>query len=254
MNRLRTGRGCQIAGAVLIVLALALAGCFFVCRPSDWRSSSRLGCVNNLKQIGLAFRTWAIDNDGQFPFNVSTNAGGTMELCARGADGFDTNAALHFQVMSNELSTPRILVCPKDSSKRPAAGFPSLQASNVTYRVRSGTNLNQSNPTAVLVVCPFDGNTVLCDGSVTAASADWKPPRRPLMDVVRDKYLDWLELFFPWLMVPGVVLLWAGSRLRWKAKGGPKPTGLIIGEVVLLIVAIFLIGLVLLAIADFAER
>jgi hypothetical protein len=177
-----------------------------------------------------------------------------MELCARGSDGFDRNAAQHFLVMSNELSTPRILVCPKDQSSKPAAGFPSLQASNVSYWVRSGTNLNESNPTAVLVVCRFDGNTLHCDASVTAEEPDWKQPRRALMDVVRDKYLDWLVLLFPWFMVPGAVLLWAGSRLKWKAKGGPKPTGLVIGEAVLLIVAVFLIGLLLLAIVDFAGR
>lgn len=252
MNRLRIGKCCQIAGLVLIVLALALVGCFFAFRPSDWGRSSRLGCPNNLKQIGLAFRTWAIDNDGQFPFNVSTNAGGTMELCARGADGFDRNAALHFEFMSNELSTPRFLVCPKDWTKKPAARFPTLQASNVTYRVRSGTNLNESNTTAVLVVCPIDGNTLHCDASVTAGEADWKQPRRALMDVVRYKYLDWIFAICPVFMVSGVVLLWAGSRLNWKAKGGPKPRGLVIGEVVLLFVAVLIIGLMLLAILGFA--
>jgi hypothetical protein len=243
-----------VAGVVLIVLALALVGCLLASPASGYHRSSRLGCTNNLKQIGLAFRTWAIDNDGQFPFNVSTNTGGTVELCARGTDGFDTNAALHFQVMSNELSTPRILVCPKDSSRRPAAGFASLPASNVTYLMRSGTNLNESNLTAVLVVCPFDGNTLHCDGSVTAGEPDWKQPRRALTGVVRDKYLDWMSAIYPVFMVTGVVLLWAGSRLRWKAKGGPKPRGLIIGEAVLLIVLVFLLGLVLLAIAGFAGR
>ncbi len=114
MNSLRIGRGCQVAGLALIVLALIILGYLFTRPPGEWRRSSRLGCDNNLKQIGLAFRTWAIDNDDQFPFNVSTNTGGTMEHCAVGSDGFDTNAALHFQVMSNELSTPWILVCPKD--------------------------------------------------------------------------------------------------------------------------------------------
>jgi hypothetical protein len=38
----------------------------------------------------------------------------------------------------------------------------------------------------------------------------------------------------------------------WKVKGGPKPTGLIIGEFVLLIVAVYLLGLMLLAIVGFA--
>ena len=102
MNSLRIGRGCQIAGLVLIVVAIYLLGDMLTKLPRDWPYAQRITCVNNLKQIGLAFRTWEIDHDGQFPFNVSTNAGGTVELCARGTDGFATNAALHFQVMSNE--------------------------------------------------------------------------------------------------------------------------------------------------------
>ena len=97
MNRLRIGRGCQVAGVVLIVLALALLGYLLAMPPRHGGRYKQLSCVNNLKQIGLAFRTWALDNDGQFPFNVSTNAGGTREFCAVGADGFDSNAVLHFQ-------------------------------------------------------------------------------------------------------------------------------------------------------------
>ena len=254
MNALRIGRGCQVAGVVLVVLALVLVGYQLTRPPGDWHRSRHLYCSNNLKQIGLSFRVWAIDNDGQFPFNVSTNAGGAMEFCVRGRDGFDSNAALHFQVMSNELSTPILLVCPKDWSTKPATGFYKLQANNVSYRLYSGTNLNESNPNAVLAVCPFDGNTLTCDGNVTTGKADWKPPRRALMDVVRHNYLDWMSAIYPVFMVTGVVLLWAGSRLKWKAKGGPKPRGLIIGEAVLLIVLVFLLGLVLLAIADFAGR
>jgi hypothetical protein len=251
MNRLRIGRGCQVAGLVLIVLALALLGYTVTRPPRYWGRSSRLGCDNNLKQIGLAFRTWAIDNDGPFPFNVSTNAGGTLEFCAVGADGFDGNAALHFQVMSNELSTPRILVCPQDGSRKPAPGFDSLQASNVTYRLHSGTNLNASNPSAVLALCPFDGNTLYCDGSVTGGKADWKPPGMTLLDVVRHEYLDWLAVRYPVVLVIGFVFLWAGSRLTWEARGGPKPLGLIIGEALLLIVALLFLGFMLIGTAYF---
>ena len=251
MNRLRIGRGCQVAGLVLIVLALVILGYLLTRPPGDWRRSSRLGCDNNLKQIGLAFRTWAIDNDGGFPFNVSTNEGGTMEFCATGADGFDSNAALHFQVMSNELSTPRILVCPKDRSRKAAPGFPSLQANNVSYGLHSGTNLNESNPNAVLARCPFDGNILYCDGSVSTQKAKWKPPGMSLMDAVRYRYLGWMSMSYPVFMVSGLVLLWAGSRVTWKAKGGPKPIGLILGEALLVILALLVIVLMLLPTARF---
>jgi hypothetical protein len=247
MNPLRIGRGCHIAGLVLIVMALLLLGYLLTRPPGDWRRPSRLGCVNNLKQIGLSFRTWALDNDGPFPFNVSTNAGGTMEFCALDSDGFDSNAALHFQVMSNELYTPILLVCPMDWTRKPAASFRNLQASNVTYRLHSGVDINVSNPTAVLALCPFDGNTLHCDGGVTLAKADWKPPRRAFMDVVRYKYLVWMSVSCPLFTLTGFVLLWAGSRLEWKAKGGPKPLGLTLGEALLVIVALLIIGLMLIA-------
>ena len=42
-------------------------------------------CINQLKEIGIAFQTWALDNSAHFPFNVSTNSGGTMESVNRAA-------------------------------------------------------------------------------------------------------------------------------------------------------------------------
>lgn len=132
-------------------------------------SAIRISCVSNLKQIGLAFREWSLDNDDRFPCNVSTNAGGAMEFSAVGRDGFDRNAARHFQVLSNELNTPKILVCPEDKARKPAADFVNLQAGNVTYQLRSGTNVSEANPREVLAVCPVDGNILYCDGTVKEA-------------------------------------------------------------------------------------
>jgi hypothetical protein len=138
-------------------------------------------------------------------------------------------------------------VCPKDPSSEPAAGFGNLQASNVSYLVRSGTNLNETYPQEVLAFCPYDGNTLYSDGSVAGGKADWKLSRMTLMEAVRHKYLGWISAICPLCMLTGVVLLWGGSRLAWKAKGGPKPLGLALGEALLLIMALFLIVLVLLA-------
>jgi hypothetical protein len=125
-------------------------------------------CVSHLKQIGLTFRIWANDNnqDEQFPFNISTNSGGTKELCRQGNDGFDTNAPMHFQIMSNELKDPKILVCPSDSTRHPAADFQGLRAANVTYQVRSGANLNGANLDEMLARCPIHGHVLYCNGAV----------------------------------------------------------------------------------------
>ena len=133
--------------------------------------AQRINCVNNMKQVGLAFRTWELDHQDQFPFNVSTNAGGTKEFCSLGPDGFDRNSAIHLQVMSNELSTPKILVCPADSSKQPASTFQNLASANVSYQLRTGKDITDSNPAQILAVCPKHGSVLLCDGSVQSKSS-----------------------------------------------------------------------------------
>ena len=89
-----------------------------------------------------------------------------MELSAPGRDDFASNPARIFQVMSNELGTPKILVCPADSKRQPALNFQSLQPANVSYRVYSGTNVKQVNPQEVLAICPIHHNVLLSDGSV----------------------------------------------------------------------------------------
>ena len=126
-------------------------------------------CILHLKRIGVAFRMWSGDNDDHYPFNVSTNAGGTLEFCGLGSDNFDSNAFLHFRIMSNLLTATGILVCPADTSKQPAISFQSLQASNVSYQVHSGTNMDQTNPLEPLARCPIHAHVLRPDGVVEAS-------------------------------------------------------------------------------------
>jgi hypothetical protein len=128
---------------------------------------TQLSCLGNLKHIGLSMRIWALDNDGSFPFHVHTNWGGTMELRALGPDGFDTNSYVHFVVLSNQLAFTSRLVCPADTVRQAATNFASLSPENVTYRLRTGDMVTESHPEEVLAVCPVEGNTLYCDGSVT---------------------------------------------------------------------------------------
>ena len=135
-------------------------------RELDSTGAASSLCVNNLKQIGLALRTWAIDHDGDFPFNASANKGGTKEFCSVGSDGFDKNAVKHLQVMENEMGFPMVYVCPADSSRKPASDIRHLEPENITYQFRSGKTVNESNPEEILARCPIHGYVLLCDGSV----------------------------------------------------------------------------------------
>ena len=165
------GAGFALAGLILgyvsLVISLLILPAMLLPALSNAKGKAQsISCRNNMIQIGLSFRTWAIDNDGKFPFNVSTNKGGTLELSMPGSGGFDRNAAFIFQVMSNELSTPKILVCPADSKRQLAFDFISLQPANVSYQVRSGTNVTETTPDQILAVCPIHNHVLRCDGSV----------------------------------------------------------------------------------------
>ena len=128
--------------------------------------AQRINCVSNLKQIGIAFRLWEGDHGDQYPFNVGTNAGGTLELCAVDKNGFDSNAYLYLRIMTNELTVPKLLICPQDHSKKAATNWANLQSENISYHFRSGTNVTEANPHEILAGCPIDGNILYCDGTV----------------------------------------------------------------------------------------
>jgi hypothetical protein len=154
-----------IVCACLMVPAL-LAAMLLPALASAKHRAQEIQSVNNVKQIGMAFRIWEGDNNDRYPWNVSQTNGGVQEVCGTDANGFEKNPVAVFMVMSNELSTPKILVCANDPNKQPASNFTSLTANNISYQLRTGTNVNDSNPDEVLAVDPINGYVLHCDGSV----------------------------------------------------------------------------------------
>ena len=104
--------------AVLVILAVLAA----VVRPAlaGLRPRSDIAvCSNNLRQIGRAFELWGSAHDGGRPWGVTREQGGT-----RGSpSALVAEAYFQFLWLSNELATPRLLVCPSDSAKSFASGF-----------------------------------------------------------------------------------------------------------------------------------
>jgi competence protein ComGC len=103
----------------------------------------RISCVNYLKELDLAARIWEGDHGNQYPMDVSVTNGGVMEPAAAG------NAAITFQIMSNELSTPKILLCPSDDTHTLATNFTTdFSAKNISYFVN--LNATEANPQLML--------------------------------------------------------------------------------------------------------
>jgi len=98
--------------------------------------AKRPACVNNLREIGLAFHIFANDHSAKLPMQVPTMEGGSAEFvraARNGANDFSF-AFRHFQTLSNELVTPKMLICPADT-RLPPANFASLKNDNVSYFV-----------------------------------------------------------------------------------------------------------------------
>ena len=126
--------------AVIFVLVIMVAMFLpALARPKSGRHTS---CATNLKQIGLSYRLWEGDNGDKFPMNVSVTNGGTMGLAT------GKNAWINFLVMSNQLSTPRILHCPADTDGSATNSWSGLNNQNISYFV--GLDVSESEPQTIL--------------------------------------------------------------------------------------------------------
>ena len=115
----------------------------------------KINCVNNLRQIELSFKTWAVDNGDKMPMELSVTNGGTRESALLGI------AYPTFQVMSNELSSTRLTVCFTDKSRKVAANYGDLRTENVSYFV--DVDITATNTEAILT---GDRNLSLNDEAV----------------------------------------------------------------------------------------
>jgi prepilin-type N-terminal cleavage/methylation domain-containing protein/prepilin-type processing-associated H-X9-DG protein len=111
--------------------------------------SRQIQCTNHLRQIGIAFQNFAHDHNGQFPMALPANAGGSLEFVRSASQvaGEFYFSFRHFQVLSNELVTPNLLVCPADTREH-AASFSGLKNENLSYFI--GIQADPARPNSIL--------------------------------------------------------------------------------------------------------
>ncbi len=135
---------------VVIAIIAILAAMLLPALAAAKRKAQRISCVNNIKEDSLAFRIWEGDNGDKYPQAVSTSQGGASDTVWHGNTGpaYKYGVANVFCVMSNELSTPKILNCPSDSRNIPS-GIPAPATNfNEILDVASGANAAAPSPEA----------------------------------------------------------------------------------------------------------
>jgi prepilin-type N-terminal cleavage/methylation domain-containing protein len=137
---------------LLTVIAIIgiLAAMLLPVLKSGMQRAKRIGCINDLRQQGLAFHLFAHDHNGQLPMNVPMSDGGTKEFVQNGylVSGPFYFSFRQFQVLSNELNSPKLLVCKAEITREPALSFDVLQNTNLSYFI--GVNGDLGQPGSIL--------------------------------------------------------------------------------------------------------
>jgi prepilin-type N-terminal cleavage/methylation domain-containing protein len=123
---------------VVIAIIAILAAMLLPALAAAKRKAQRISCVNNIKQCALAIRIWEGDNGDKYPMSVYGYTNTTTTIS-------------NYVVMTNELSTPKVIFCPSDNTvthSTAATQWSQLADQYVSYFI--GVDASENYPQMIL--------------------------------------------------------------------------------------------------------
>jgi hypothetical protein len=104
-----------------VLVSLSLLGVLAFAGIQRVKQHTRqFGCFGRLRSLSMSFKMFAGDNAGIFPFGTTNSV----------AYQDSSNAWKHFQALSNEIGSAKILLCPEDVSRRETMAYTFDAATN----------------------------------------------------------------------------------------------------------------------------
>ena len=146
---------------VVIAIIAILASMLLPALARAKQKAQRISCINNMKQVGIAYRIWSNDNGDRFPAQQTEALGGWSANATTSTANAAEYMFINYSLMANEMGqSAKIVMCPSDdrqantnffyessvSSTLSASGvqaettYGNFDNTNVSYWVGTGAN------------------------------------------------------------------------------------------------------------------